>query len=75
MNRRSFLSGLGAAVATFATVTRLGETNAEWFARNFSHRMEGDFDTENLRYLSTDTRWYLVGEPPGLKYFHRSRLP
>ncbi len=51
MNRRKFLAGLGAAFATIAATTRLGQTTL-----NLAPLREigGDFDIANLRYKATE---------------------
>jgi hypothetical protein len=49
MNRRKFLAGLGAALATVAATTRLGQSTL-----NIASLPDGDFDIANLRYKATE---------------------
>lgn len=50
MNRRSFLSAIGAGLATVALSTRLATTTLK-----LTHApAEGDFDTSQLRYKATE---------------------
>lgn len=51
MNRRKFLAGLGAALATVAATTRLGQSTLSLLPSN---SLEGDFTTENLRFKCTE---------------------
>lgn len=47
MNRRKFLAGLGAALATVAATTRLGQSRLPAL---LSVDIDGDFTTEGLRF-------------------------
>lgn len=49
MNRRGFLAGLGAALATVAIVTKLGQSDIT-LPKELAASMEGDFDVANLRF-------------------------
>lgn len=50
MNRRNFLRGIGAAVATLAVTTKLATARLDLV----NPMLDGDFTTENLRYKVTE---------------------
>lgn len=49
MNRRTFLTALGTSLATYAIVTKLGQSSLPKIPS-----MEGDFDVAALRYKATE---------------------
>ncbi len=63
MNRRKFLAGLGAAFATIAATTKLGQSTLNLASlRDF----EGDFDTSSMRYKATERYSYGWTDPKAI---------
>lgn len=57
MNRRSFLAGLGAALATVAATTRLGQSTIA--VASAEGDMQGDFDPSCMR---DSAEWFIKPE-------------